>query len=119
MTRDDLMIWLGPEGRPALTADQVDRLREESDRIDVRYPDPDEIDLWTAAMSAAMQYILGEVDPDDAGRILTATRTRMALELAASRQLAVMLRADGSNRSAAARRTGIDRMTLLKDLGER
>jgi len=113
----DLRPWLGPAW-DELNTDQLDRLCAESDRITERHPDADDAHLRDAALSAAVQYVLGEVNVDDAGRDLAAAYRQLELARAASRQLAVMLYADTDNEQGAARRTGINRMTLRGDLGK-
>lgn len=117
-TIDDLRPWLGP-AYDDLTADQLDRLCAESDRINARYPDPDEADEREVALNAAVQYLLGETSIDDAGRAYTTARIAASRAQAVSRQIAAMASADGMPDLQAARRSGVDRMTLLKDLGKR
>ncbi len=115
-----LLAWLGPAAEE-LTAEQTERIAAEASAINERYPDPDEQPERDAALSAAVQYLLGETTPEDAGRELAGARQRTAEAFAASVQIATMLVADagGKDKSGAARRTGIDRMSLLKALGER
>lgn len=116
----ELIAWLGPAA-DELSAEQVDRLRAEADRITERYPDPDDQDRRDAALSAAVQYLLGETTPEDAARRHLAAQREAALASAAAAQIGTMLVADngGKGKSEAARRVGIDRMGLLKALGER
>lgn len=118
MQRDDLMAWLGPAADD-LTDEQIERITGEARSIAERYPDPDEQMERDAALSAAMQYLLGESDVEDANRALIETRRRAAEAFATSVQLAVMLVRDGTPKATAARKVGIDRMSLLKALGER
>lgn len=113
-----LRVWLSP-ALPELTAEQLDRLADEDERIDARYPDPDEADLREAALSAAVQYLLGETTVDDAGRRLGHARWEAAMAVAVSQQLAAMAVADGTSEVKAAAAAGIDRMTLRKTLGKR
>lgn len=118
MPTDDLMAWLGPAAAD-LTAEQLETLAEEAHRIADRYPDPDEQAERDAALSAVVQYLLGDATPEDAGRALVAARLREREAFATAEAVAVMLVRDGSAKAAAARRVGIDRMSLLKALGER
>lgn len=115
---DDLRPWLGPAW-DQLNAGQRFRLAEEVHLIDERYPDPDESYLREAAMTAAVQYMLGDLHPDDAGRSLTEARLAQARAMAASKQVAVMACHDGADEADMARRTCIDRMTVRKVLGKR
>ena len=114
MPTDDLTAWLGPAATD-LTADQRARFDTEAERITARYPDPDEQDQRDAALSATVQYLLGETAVADAGRELTAARLASARALAAAEQLAGMAATDGSmSEVAAADAACIDRMTLRR-----
>lgn len=115
-TAANLRHWLGPAW-DQLTETQRDRLAEENDRIEARYPDdePSRQD----ALSAAVQYLLGETTIDDAGAAYGAARRESARLLVPARQIAAMSARDGMPELQAARRSGVDRMTLLKDLGKR
>lgn len=116
--RHELEAWLGP-ALPELTDEQVDRLHTEAVRVYARYTDPDEQDLRDAAMSAAVQYLLGQTDLDEAGANLTKARLKLARVMAAAKQVAAMAAADGTPDAEAARRANIDRMMLLEVLGKR
>lgn len=116
--RDELEVWLGP-ALADLTEEQIERLGAETARIHERYPDPDEQDLRDAAMTGAVQYLLGETSLDEAGANLTKARLRLERTMAAAKQVAAMASADGVPDAEAARRARIDRMTLLKVLGKR
>lgn len=118
MQRHELEAWLGP-ALPDMTEEQIERLMVESDRIGQRHPDPDEQDLRDAAMTATVQYLLGETSLDEAGANLTKARLRLERTMAAAKQVAAMASADGVPDAEAARRARIDRMTLLKVLGKR
>lgn len=114
----ELMAWLGPAA-DELTAEQIERVATEARRIAERYPDPDEQDEYNAALSATVQYLLGETTPEDANRALIDARRREREAFVAAEQIAVMLVGDGAQKATAARQVGIDRMSLLKALGER
>ena len=118
MTDHDLMAWLGPAAEE-LTAEQIERIAAESRDIDQRYPDPDEQPERDAALSAVVQHLLGETTAEDANRALVAARRAEREAFAAALQIAVMLVRDREKKATAARRAGIDRMSLLKALGER
>lgn len=115
---DDLMAWLGPAADD-LTPEQIERVRTEADAIARRYPDPDEQPERDAALSAVVQYLLGETTPEDAARALATARQRERAAYVAAEQIAVMLVADGTPKADSARRAGIDQTSLLKALGER
>lgn len=115
---DELRAWLGPAADD-LTADQIERVADEARGIAERYPDPDEQPERDAALSAAVQYLLGETTPQDANRALIDARRQEREAYIAAEQIAVMLHRDGTAKATAARQVGIDRMSLLKALGER
>lgn len=118
MIDNELTAWLGPAADD-LTAEQIERVTAESREIDLRYPDPDEHREREAALSAVVQYLLGDTKPEDANRALIDARLRERDAYVAAEQVAVMLVRDGTAKATAARRAGIDRMSLLKALGER
>lgn len=113
-----LLAWLGPAA-DELTPEQIERVADEAHRIGDRYPHPDDHHRYEAALSATVQYLLGETTPEDANRALINARRRQDAAYAAAEQIAVMLTRDGTAKAAAARAAGIDRMSLLKALGER
>lgn len=124
MTDHNLLAWLGPAA-DELTAEQIERVAAESREIDQRYPDPDQQDERDAALSAVVQYLLGETTPEEAGRALIDARRQAREAFAAATWTAVMLVRDNppagrrGYKAIAAARVGIDRMSLLKALGER
>ena len=118
MQTHELMAWLGPAAAE-LTPEQIERLSTEADRIDARYPHPDYEEERQAALSAAVQYLLGETTPGDAGRALIRARRVEAEALAASQQIAAMAVHDKiMSETAAAEAVSIDRMTLRDYLGK-
>ncbi|MFI2667564.1 hypothetical protein [Micromonospora carbonacea] len=114
----DLTAWLGPAAAD-LTPQQIEQVSAEARSIAARYPDPDDQPDRDAALSATVQYLLGDTTPEDARRALIAARLREREAYVAAVQHAVMLVRDGGQKKAAALACGIDRMTLLKALGER
>ncbi len=119
MSSDDLMDWLGPAAEE-LTNDQIEEVRTAARDLYERYPDPDQQRERDAALSATVQYLLGETTADDASRRLIEARREERMAYVASLQIAVMRhRVDGVPKAVAAREAGIDRMGLLKALGER
>ena len=118
MSDHELMAWLGPVADD-LTSEQVEQVAVESREIDQRYPHPDDQHLRDAALSAVVQHVLGETTAQDADHALRAARRAEREAYAAALQIAVMLTRGGTPKAAAARRAGVDRMSLLKALGER
>lgn len=113
-----LIAWLGPAAEE-LTDEQVDQVAEEARAISERYPHPDEQAERDAALSVVVQHLLGEITPDEAARALMDARQRERCAFAAAEWLGVMLVRGGAKKAVAARAVGIDRMSLLKALGER
>lgn len=120
----ELTAWLGP-AYDELTDEQRDVFAREAADIAERYPDPDDEPGHRqaerdAAMSAVVQYLLGETTPDDAARALRAARDAERRASIAAQHIALMShRHGGVGKSAAAREAGIDRHSLLWVLGER
>jgi hypothetical protein len=115
--RRGVLAWLGEDH--GFTGEQVERLVAESAVIAARYPDVDDTDEREAALSAAARYLHGDLDVTSAGAQLWQARTAAARALAGARQVARMRALDGAAKATTAREAGIDRMTLLKDLGLR
>lgn len=115
---DNLTAWLGPAAAE-LTPEQTERVTDASRDIDARYPDPDHEAERQAALNATVQYLLGETTAADADRALTAARRREREAFVIALQVAVMMARAGTPKAVAARKCGIDRMSLLKALGER
>lgn len=115
---NELMAWLGPAAEE-LTPEQIDRVAVESRDIDERYPDRDDADQREAALSAVVQYLLSETTADEVNRVLIGARNEARRAYATALQVAVMMSRDGTPKATAAREAGIDRMGLLKALGER
>lgn len=115
---DDLMAWLGPAADD-LTPEQIDRLTEVDRAVRVRYPDPDEQAEREAALSATVQYLLGDITPEGADAELRTARRREREAYVAALQVAVMTHRDGVSETASAARCGIDRMGLRRALGKR
>lgn len=112
-----LSAWLGP-ARDDLTDEQLDRVTAASHAIDARYPDSDDSDLREAALSAAVQYLLGDTTPEDVGRAHLAADRDALLASAAAQQVAVMLTEEGMSEVRAADAVYIARGTLRAALGK-
>lgn len=115
---DALMVWLGPAAGD-LTASQLELVAEADRSIEARYPDPDDQDKREAALSAAVQYLLGDTSADEVRRELDAARAAERRARAAATQVAVMMVRAGGEKKGSAITVGIDRMALLEALGER
>lgn len=115
---DSLMAWLGPAA-DELTPEQMERVAEASADIDARYPDLDFEDERQAALSATVQYLLGSTSAEAANRKLITARRREREAYVAALQIAVLMVRDGTPKATAAKAAGIDRMGLLRALGER
>lgn len=115
---DDLMAWLGPAA-DELTPEQIERVADAARDIEQRYPDPDEQRERETALNATVQYLLGEVTAEEANRALVEARLRERDAYVTALQVAVLRHRDGTPKATAARESGIDRMGLLKALGER
>lgn len=124
MNTNEVADWLG-HAASEITPEQLERLADMSRDIDQRYLDPDEQGERDAALSAALQHLLGETTAEDAARTLIDARTAADRAYAAALQHAVMLVRDREaagerpNKLGAAKAAGVDRMSLLKALGER
>ena len=116
MQRYELEAWLGP-ALEELSPEQVDRLHQEADDIAAYYPDDQ--DLQEAALSAAVQYLLGDLTPEQAAEQLRAARISAARASAAAQQVGVLLVRQGETEVAAARRCGITRDTLRVRMGKK
>lgn len=113
MNDDAMDAWLGPV---ELTSEQRDRFAAIWDDTDGRYPD--DADAVNAALSAAVQYLLGETGPEDAGREIARLTAALEDARAAARVVAVLAIADRESESALAARMGVTRMTVRKWLGK-
>ncbi len=117
-TRDDVAAWLGP-AEAEMSDEQIDRFIDVWDAVDDRYPDPDDQPIRDEVLSAAVQYLLGDVTTTAAGDRLRRARADSERALAAARQVALMAVADGAAEAATARELGVDRMALRGWLGKR
>ena len=113
MNDDAMDAWLGPVG---LTDEQRDRFTTIWDDVTGRYPDDQ--DAATAALSAAVQYLVGETRPEDAGREIARLTASLEDARAAARVVAVLAIADGESENALAARMGVTRMTVRKWIGK-
>lgn len=113
MERHELEAWLGP-ALDDLTPEQVSRLHREAEAIDARYPDPDDADEREAALVAAVQYLLGDLTVEEAGKRRRETRAAERHARVQAIQVACMAAEDGMPTAAAARAAGLDRQVLIR-----
>ena len=117
MTTTDFTAWLG-SAADDMTPEQRARFDAEAPEILAMWPDPDDQAERDAALSALVQYLLGETSPTEAGYQLTRARIALAEALAAAKVLARFAVQDGMSEVQAAAQVGLDRMTVRKVLGK-
>lgn len=117
MHNDDTAIadWLGDA---TLTTEQRDRFITIWDDVATRYPEPEDQDVRSAALSAAVQYLLGETTPTDAGREIGRLNAALEDAKAAARAIAVLAVEDGTSEYALHQELGVTRRTLRLWLGK-
>lgn len=118
MQDHELIAWLGPAA-DELTPEQIETVSDIAQLVREQYPDPDEQPERDAALSAAVQHMLGETTPEETAATLTTTILAERTARAAAVGMAVAMARAGTPKSSAARAVGIDRMLLLEALGER
>jgi hypothetical protein len=111
---DGMAAWLG-DAKAALDADAgwLDRFAGVWNDVADRYGD-DKQQEATAALTAAVRYLLGEADERDIGRELMSARVGLAEAMAAARQVAMMATEDGATEVDLARDLGVDRARTLR-----
>ncbi|WP_433717483.1 hypothetical protein ACQP2U_44000 (plasmid) [Nocardia sp. CA-084685] len=115
----EIQAWAGPAW-DELTPERRDQLAHIAGDVAERYPDPDDQPLRDAALSAAVQYWLGETSLEDAAAELIRTRQAEAAARAAARQLAILAAAEGISETRIADRLGVQRAKTLRTwLGKR
>lgn len=116
MHTDDTAIdaWLGPV---ELTDEQRERFILIWDDVTDRYPDDQ--DSQSAALSAAVQQLLGDLSPTEAGREIARLTGELANARAAARAVALLEIDAGATESGLHRELGVTRMTLRSWLGKR
>lgn len=115
----DLTAWLGDT---ELTDDQMSRLTDANRIIEARYPIPvdgdyaDVAEERDAALSAALQVILGETTVEQASRAYLDAQMR-AMAAHAAQTGAIIAEVQTTTKVDVARRTGLSRPTIDKALG--
>lgn len=109
---DAIRAWLGPAA-DVLTDEQADRFCRAWDDIGARYGAYNQGES-AAALAAALQYLLGETDPDTIGLAVTTARAQWDETVAAAAQVARMAADDGVGEVELARRIGVDRARTVR-----
>ncbi|WP_280319952.1 hypothetical protein [Nocardia wallacei] len=109
----EVETWAGPAW-DELTDEQKVRLARVADDVAAAYPDPDDQALRDAALSAAVQYWLGEVTLEDAADGLLRARQAETEAKAVARQLALLAHEDGLPATEIAARLGVQRAKTLR-----
>lgn len=118
-TEIDWTAWLGPAAEE-LTDEQRTRFEAEAAETIARIgDDPDLQAEHDAALSALAQYLLGETTIDEVGHVRQRSADAARYALLAAKQVARLAVLDGMSEVEAARRAGLDRMTVRKLLGKR
>ena len=119
MNTTDWTAWLGPAA-DELDDEQRARFEAEAASAVARIgDDPDMQADRDAALSAIVQYLLGETTIDQAGAERERTRQAERHASLAAQQVALLAIGDGMAEAEAARRASLDRMTVRKLLGKR
>lgn len=114
----DWTPWLGPAA-DELSDEQRERFEIEATEAIARIgDDPDLQEERDAALSAIVQYLLGETDIDAAGEHRAETQRAARLASIAAQQVARLAVLDGMSEVEAARRAQLDRMTVRRALGK-
>lgn len=113
----EINAWLGP-AVDDLDEEQWTRFADVWRDVGARYPDPDEQAERNAALTAAVQFILAETTPAEAGRALDQARTAQIEALAAARQVAIMAVEDGAYEHVVADELRVTRRTVRKWQGK-
>lgn len=117
MTTHAMTVWLGPAAEE-MTDDHRDRFARIWGEVQDRYPDRDDDGLRDAVLSAAVQYLLGECTLDTAAAGLASARAAVHEHLETAKQVALMAIEDGMTEKDAAKRIGLNRLTLRRAAGK-
>lgn len=117
MHADDIAIddWLGP-----VELDDRQRVRFISvwEDVTAHWPAPEDQDLRNAALSAAVQYLLGETTPTDVGREIARLAAERQCAKAAARTIAGLAVEDGSSERQLHKELSVTRRTMRLWLGK-
>lgn len=117
MSDIDLTAWLGPAA-DELDEEQTARVYEIASWADEQWPGEDDQPERDAALSAAVQYLLGETTPEQAGHDLVAARHAERVASIAAQTFARMVCEDGWAETRAADVLAVDRMTVRRARGK-
>lgn len=126
MQHHELVAWLGDDHD--LTDDQITELLSTAADIEDRYPDSDDEEERTAALTTAYRLLVEDSQEvvDDLADALASARIAESEALAAGRQAALMLVRVGDrtargieSQQGLARALGVDRKTVIDWLGRR
>ena len=114
----DWDAWLGPAADD-MTPQQRKRFEVEAQAAIERIgDDPDDQDDRDAALSAIVQYLLGDTTLDQAGAERERTQAAARAASIAAQTMARLAVQDGVSEVQAARRAGLTRMTVRRALGK-
>lgn len=99
------------------TDEQMDRMVTAWEHVTALYPDPDDQEERDAALSAAMQIILGDTTLEDEGRIATRAESA-ALRARAARAGAIIASEGTDSEVRLAERAQTTRVTVRRYLGK-
>lgn len=113
----EMEAWAGPAWED-LTESQREQLARIADDVAERYPDPDDQPLRDAALSAAVQYMLGDTNLEEVGQEFHRTQRARELAKVAAKQAARIANTDGVPETQIASMLGVNRMTVRSWLGK-
>lgn len=117
MSATDWTAWLGPAADD-LTDEQRERFEDEAERVLALYPDPDLSEDRETALSAVVQYLLGDETLDGVGARRSQAREAARQASIAARAMVALAVGDGMAEAEVARRVQVDRMQVRKWLGK-
>jgi hypothetical protein len=119
MQLHELESWLGDDH--GLDEDQLAELLDTANEIEDRYPDPDDQDERTAALTVAYRLAQGQDEVvDELAKERADARATESRALAGLRQAALTLIPSESRTEAGfAKQAGVDRMAVRSWLGKR
>lgn len=113
--------WLGNDvdDLDDLDEDQRSRFTIEAERVSALFGEaPVSPEQRAAVLSTLLRYIRGEISVDTAGQERRETADAARSALISAQLVARLAVQDGMSEAEAARRTGVDRMTVRKALGK-
>lgn len=117
MGRDDMRALLG-DAAEEVTEEQIDRMIDTCRWAEEYWPAGDSEDVRAAALAGVVQYLLGDITPEQAGHDLLAAREKVSWSLAAAQAVARVACEDGMTEVEAGRLLNLDRMTVRKARGK-